>query len=184
MNRAETFELTLSRTIRASRDKVFDAFVTEAAMRQWMCPRGMTVAALELDARVGGGFRLTMRAKDGEQFTAVASYREIARRLNIGLDSIVFVDDSPVERRRVKRALPLDDEQELPRVGDECLRGELIGRRFAAEQAIEVRPRHRGDDQVELAHGIRLDTNYYYWPDTWVNRSPVTAMIWLVQWVT
>ena len=26
--------------------------------------------------------------------------------------------------------------------------------------------------QVELANGIRLDTNYYYWPDTWVNNVP------------
>ncbi|HZM35916.1 MAG TPA: SRPBCC domain-containing protein [Burkholderiales bacterium] len=79
MNRAPTFELRLSREIRASRDKVFDAFVTEAAMREWMCPRGMTVPALELDARVGGGFRITMRARNGEQFTVQASYREIAR---------------------------------------------------------------------------------------------------------
>src|SRR5262249_33862961 len=26
--------------------------------------------------------------------------------------------------------------------------------------------------QVELSHGIRLDTNYYYWPPTWVNDVP------------
>ena len=26
--------------------------------------------------------------------------------------------------------------------------------------------------QVALAHGIRLDTNYYYYPDTWVNNVP------------
>ena len=26
--------------------------------------------------------------------------------------------------------------------------------------------------KVELANGIRLDTNYYYWPDTWVNDVP------------
>ena len=25
---------------------------------------------------------------------------------------------------------------------------------------------------VELAHGIRLDTNYYYWPGTWVQDRP------------
>ena len=25
---------------------------------------------------------------------------------------------------------------------------------------------------VELAHGIRLDTNYYYWPPGWVNNTP------------
>lgn len=79
MNRAPTFELKLAREIRAPRERVFDAFVTEAAMRQWMCPRGMTIPALEVDARVGGGFRLTMRARDGDQFTALAAYREIAR---------------------------------------------------------------------------------------------------------
>jgi hypothetical protein len=26
--------------------------------------------------------------------------------------------------------------------------------------------------QVELAHGIRLDTNYYYWPGSWVDDRP------------
>jgi hypothetical protein len=26
--------------------------------------------------------------------------------------------------------------------------------------------------EVELANGIRLDTTYYYWPDTWVNNVP------------
>src|SRR5262249_29420579 len=26
--------------------------------------------------------------------------------------------------------------------------------------------------KVELAHGMRLDTTYYYWPSTWVNNVP------------
>ena len=26
--------------------------------------------------------------------------------------------------------------------------------------------------EVSLANGIRMDTNYYYWPDTWVNDRP------------
>ncbi len=26
--------------------------------------------------------------------------------------------------------------------------------------------------QVELAHGIRLDTSYYYWPDSWIQDRP------------
>jgi glutathione S-transferase len=79
MNRTATFELTLTRFIRAPREKVFDAFVTEAGMKGWMCPRGMTIPEMKLDARVGGGFRLTMRARDGDQFTAQAHYRELAR---------------------------------------------------------------------------------------------------------
>ena len=28
------------------------------------------------------------------------------------------------------------------------------------------------EPQVELSHGIRFDTNYYYWPDTWVKDRP------------
>jgi hypothetical protein len=28
------------------------------------------------------------------------------------------------------------------------------------------------EPSVEAAHGIRLDTNYYYWPDTWVQDRP------------
>jgi uncharacterized protein YndB with AHSA1/START domain len=55
MNRNATFELALTRFIRAPREKVFDAFVTEAGMKGWMCPRGMTIPELKLDARVGGG---------------------------------------------------------------------------------------------------------------------------------
>ncbi len=40
--------------------------------------------------------------------------RAIARRLNIGLDSLVFVDDNPVERARIRGALPAVAVPELP----------------------------------------------------------------------
>jgi glutathione S-transferase len=79
MNRTATFDLTLKRFIRAPREKVFDAFVKAEHARNWMCPRGMTIPVAEFDARVGGTYRITMRARDGEQFTAGGSYREIAR---------------------------------------------------------------------------------------------------------
>lgn len=35
------------------------------------------------------------------------SIKNIAKKLNIGLDSIVFLDDNPVERAEVKKALPM-----------------------------------------------------------------------------
>jgi len=38
----------------------------------------------------------------------------IARQLNIGLDSVVFLDDSPVERARIREALPMVAVPELP----------------------------------------------------------------------
>jgi glutathione S-transferase len=79
MNREGQFELTLERHIRAPRERVFEAFVKPEAMREWMCPRGMTIPELKVDARVGGGFAVTMRARDGSQYTAVTKFREIAR---------------------------------------------------------------------------------------------------------
>jgi FkbH-like protein len=43
-----------------------------------------------------------------------ANLREIARRLNIGLDALVFVDDNPFERNIVRRELPMVAVPELP----------------------------------------------------------------------
>ena len=40
--------------------------------------------------------------------------RRIAERLNIGLDSLVFLDDSPFERDRVREALPMVAVPEIP----------------------------------------------------------------------
>ena len=43
-----------------------------------------------------------------------ANLREIATRLNIGLESLVFVDDNPAERALVRRELPMVAVPELP----------------------------------------------------------------------
>jgi FkbH-like protein len=38
----------------------------------------------------------------------------IARRLNIGVDSLVFVDDNPIERARIRQSLPMVAVPEMP----------------------------------------------------------------------
>jgi FkbH-like protein len=43
-----------------------------------------------------------------------ANLREIASRLNIGIDSLVFADDNPFERQIVRRELPMVAVPELP----------------------------------------------------------------------
>lgn len=40
--------------------------------------------------------------------------RRVAEQLNIGLDSLVFVDDNPVERDRIRQSLPMVAVPELP----------------------------------------------------------------------
>jgi FkbH-like protein len=43
-----------------------------------------------------------------------SNIREIAEELNIGLDSVVFVDDSPAERELVREILPMVNVPEMP----------------------------------------------------------------------
>jgi len=72
-------EATLIRFIRAPRQTVFDAFVKAGMASRWLCPRGMSVPSIQIDARVGGRFVVTMRARNGAQFVAGGVYRELAR---------------------------------------------------------------------------------------------------------
>ena len=69
------------------------------------------------------GFRdhpeMVLRREDIAAFVAnwndkAENLVEIARRLNVGLDSMVFVDDSAVERARVRESLPMVAVPELP----------------------------------------------------------------------
>jgi len=62
---------------------------------------------------------MLLRRSDIAAFVAnwedkAANLRIIAERLNIGLDSLVFVDDNPVERARVRASLPMVAVAELP----------------------------------------------------------------------
>jgi glutathione S-transferase len=79
MNAPEPRVLTMSRFIRAPREKVFDAFVTESLMSAWQCPRGMQIASVQADTRVDGAWRVEMKARDGTRFAVGGRYREIRR---------------------------------------------------------------------------------------------------------
>jgi len=78
MTARDTFDLTISRTIRAPRQKVFDALVRPELVRKWFGPRGFTVTEAAIDARVGGHYRLSLRPRTGEIHTVGGVYREIA----------------------------------------------------------------------------------------------------------
>lgn len=62
---------------------------------------------------------MVLRRSDIAAFVAnwddkAQNLRKIAQQLNIGLDSLVFVDDNPVERARVRESLPMVAVPELP----------------------------------------------------------------------
>ena len=70
-------EVRLTRTIRAPRQKVFDAFVKPELLRSWFGPRGHAITEATLDPRAGGSYKISMRPRTGETFTVGGVYREV-----------------------------------------------------------------------------------------------------------
>src|SRR5262245_62073140 len=61
IERTSDQELVVTRTINGPRDVVFEAWTDAELFRQWWVPAsyGLTLLSCEIDARVGGGYRLT-----------------------------------------------------------------------------------------------------------------------------
>ncbi len=56
---------------------MFAAFVEPELLAAWWGPRGFTTPHLELDARSGGRYRMTMQPPDGEAFHLCGEFREV-----------------------------------------------------------------------------------------------------------
>jgi uncharacterized protein YndB with AHSA1/START domain len=54
-----TGTVRLHRVLRTTPDKLFRAFTTPAAMAKWLPPYGFTCEVQQMEARVGGGFRMS-----------------------------------------------------------------------------------------------------------------------------
>jgi uncharacterized protein YndB with AHSA1/START domain len=80
---AETVTLKLERLIAAPPQRVFAAWTQPELLNQWSSPAGISIEGGDLDLRVGGHWRVTMRAEDGSTREAFGTYREIvpAKRL-------------------------------------------------------------------------------------------------------
>ena len=65
------------RTIRAPRQRVFDAWTKPEELKRWHAPGPMSVALAEMDLRVGGAYRIHMVAPTGEEHRVVGTYREV-----------------------------------------------------------------------------------------------------------
>ena len=61
VERTSDQELVVTRTIGGPRDVVFEAWTDAELFRQWWVPKsfGIKLLSCEIDARVGGGYRLT-----------------------------------------------------------------------------------------------------------------------------
>jgi uncharacterized protein YndB with AHSA1/START domain len=69
--------LIFVRRLPAAREKVFKAWTDEKQLAQWMGPGDMTIPSASVDARDGGSYRITMRAKEGRELTVSGQYCEV-----------------------------------------------------------------------------------------------------------
>ena len=69
--------LEVRRTIRAPRQRVFDAWTKAEELKKWHAPGPLTVSLAEIDLREGGRYRIHMREPDGKEHKVSGMYREI-----------------------------------------------------------------------------------------------------------
>jgi uncharacterized protein YndB with AHSA1/START domain len=75
--------LTLKRRYNAPPEKVFSAWTDPKKLGRWFCPTACKPVLTESDARVGGRYRIVVRAQSGEAHDVSGTFREVVpnRRL-------------------------------------------------------------------------------------------------------
>ena len=91
----ENVNLRLSRTYKASCDRVFAAWSSAENLKQWFCPGDKTVAAAAADFKVGGSYRITMQEPNGDQYTCLGIYKEIIENKKIVMSWNWFESGDP-----------------------------------------------------------------------------------------
>lgn len=75
--------LTITRKLAASPERCFRAWTDPQALMRWFGPGAAEVVSAEADPRVGGRYRVVMRAPGGEEHDVSGEFREVVanRRL-------------------------------------------------------------------------------------------------------
>jgi uncharacterized protein YndB with AHSA1/START domain len=86
--------IVIRRTLDAPRDLVFQMFTEPRHLAQFWGPKITHVSVCEVDARVGGAFRVDMRGPDGAVYSCTGTYREIVPPERI-VYAATTADDNP-----------------------------------------------------------------------------------------
>lgn len=98
-----TTSLTLVRRIRARPAIVFDALTTAEGISAWWGPDDLPVILAEIDARVGGSFRVRFRTLDGQEHEACGEYLEVVPPHRVAMTWRYVFGGEPEELGRVSR---------------------------------------------------------------------------------
>lgn len=94
---SESLRLELSKVVRASRARTFEAWIRPELLMQWFGPGQMLPASVEMDARLEGAFRFVIGGispRSGEKMTVTVSgvFREFVADQKLGFDWTVAGD--------------------------------------------------------------------------------------------
>jgi uncharacterized protein YndB with AHSA1/START domain len=87
-------EIVIRRTLDAPRQLVFQMFTEPRHLAQFWGPKVTHVSVCEVDARVGGAFRVDMTGEDGAVYSCTGTYREIVPPERI-VYAATTADDNP-----------------------------------------------------------------------------------------
>jgi uncharacterized protein YndB with AHSA1/START domain len=105
--------LTLVRRIAARPSIVFEAMTTSEGVAAWFGPDDLPVVSAQVDARVGGAYRVHFRRFDGVDHEACGEFLELVPPRRIVMSWSWAVGGAPEERGRISRV-----EIELRPIGD------------------------------------------------------------------
>jgi uncharacterized protein YndB with AHSA1/START domain len=93
---APLHEVTITRTFRAPRDLVWQAWTDPRLLAQWFGPKGYTNPVCDVDVRPGGRLEIHMQAPDGTVYPSVGTYLEVdpPRRLVFTSGAFALEDGS------------------------------------------------------------------------------------------
>jgi uncharacterized protein YndB with AHSA1/START domain len=109
--------ITLVRRIAARPSIVFEAMTTSEGVAAWFGPDDLPVVRAQMDARVGGAYRVHFRTIDGGDHEACGEFLELIPPRRIVMSWIWAFGGAPEERRRTSRVeielRPIADGTEL-----------------------------------------------------------------------
>jgi uncharacterized protein YndB with AHSA1/START domain len=105
--------VTLVRRIAARPSIVFEAMTTAEGVAAWFGPDDLPVVRAQMDARVGGAFRVRFRTVDGREHEACGEFLELVPPRSIVMSWIWASGGVPEERGRTSRI-----EIEITPIGD------------------------------------------------------------------
>ena len=103
-------ELSLTRLIKAPREKVYAAWTQPELMKQWFAPLPFTTPIVELDLRVGGASKIVMQDVDGNQYPNHGVYLELVPNEKIVCTDAYTSAWVPSEKPFMTMILTFEDE--------------------------------------------------------------------------